>query len=120
MSKFIHSNNKLKDNRDVLRKNLTPAEAALWKALKGSKLKHRKFIRQHSIEHYIADFYCAEEKLIVELDGQVHFTTGGHQYDSARDERLRALGFTVLRFENDLVFKNLEGVLQDISRCFKR
>ena len=115
----IHSFKHLKEKREVLRRSLTPAEATLWKALKGSKLQGRKFIRQHSIENYIADFYCAEERLIVELDGQGHLNAGTQLYDSDRDENLRALNFKVIRFENKFVFENLDGVFADIRAQFK-
>lgn len=119
MGKPIHTLKHLKENRTALRKQLTAAEATLWNALRGSQLEGRKFIRQHSIGNYIADFYCKEERLIIELDGHGHFTTGGQQYDSERDEWLTSLEYTVLRFENKLVFSNLEGVLLDIARHFK-
>src|SRR5579872_4184975 len=86
----------LKDRRKALRNNLTPAEATLWKMLKGSAL-NRKFRRQHSIENYIVDFYCPEEKLIIELDGQVHNDPIQSFYDMERRERLEELGNRMLR-----------------------
>ncbi|MDQ4141199.1 MAG: DUF559 domain-containing protein, partial [Bacteroidota bacterium] len=63
----IHSIHCLKENRSTLRQNLTPTEARLWQALRGNKLQGRKFRRQHSIEHFIVDFYFPSEKLIIEL-----------------------------------------------------
>ena len=108
----------LKDRRRSLRNNLTPAEAKLWSVLKNSGLKNRKFRRQHSIENYIADFYCAAEKIIIELDGQPHFNTGQAYYDAERDKRLGELGNKILRFENKLVFIDLEGVLREIESNF--
>jgi very-short-patch-repair endonuclease len=118
-NKPIHSLHILKEKRTTLRKTLTPAEATLWLALKGSQLHGRKFIRQHSIEFYIADFYCSAEKLIVELDGQGHFTEEGIEYDTKRTQRLNQLGFTVLRFENKLVFHNMPEILNEIASHFK-
>ncbi|MBS1586160.1 MAG: DUF559 domain-containing protein [Bacteroidetes bacterium] len=120
MNRPIHSRTTLKENRDTLRKNLTPAEATLWKAIKGKQVKNRKFIRQHSIENYIVDFYCPEEMLIVELDGHHHYTVAGMQNDFERDNRLKELGFTILRFENKRIFDDLDGVLEDIAQQFKR
>ncbi len=114
----IHTLPHLKDNRKQLRKSLTPAEARLWVALKNSQLHNRKFIRQHSIRNYIVDFYCASEKLVVELDGQVHFNAIASTNDAERDLRLRELGIRVIRFENKLVFNNLDGVLRGIANCF--
>jgi len=118
-NKKLHSLPILKEKRKALRKNLTPAEATLWTALKNSQLQNRKFIRQHSIEHYIADFYCPTEKLIVELDGQVHFDSAAAEYDAQRTKRLNELGFTVVRFENKLVFQDMPSVLNHIVSHFK-
>jgi len=108
----------LKDRRKDLRNNPTPAEKRLWKALKGSALKNRKFRRQHSIENYIVDFYCPEEKLVIELDGEIHNDPMQSQNDFERDQRLTELGNKVLRFENNLIFNNLEGVLDLIESHF--
>ncbi len=69
---MLHNRKYLKENRKMLRSNLTPAEAELWKHLKSSQLYGRKFRRQHSIGNFILDFYCPSEKLAIELDGQIH------------------------------------------------
>jgi very-short-patch-repair endonuclease len=114
----VHSIPQLKQRRDQLRKNLTAAEAALWSILVGKQLKGRKFRRQHSIDHFIVDFYCASEKLIIELDGEVHRDPGQAVYDHWRDERLKALGYKVLRFENKLVFEQGDLLLEIIADCF--
>ncbi|MBT8319810.1 MAG: DUF559 domain-containing protein, partial [Gramella sp.] len=73
MMKRIHNKKYLERFRKKLRKSLTPAEATLWKHLQNRKLKGRKFRRQHSIVNYIIDFYCPEERLAIELDGQGHY-----------------------------------------------
>jgi very-short-patch-repair endonuclease len=109
----------LKDRRKQLRNNLTPAEATLWKALKGSALNGRKFRRQHSVENYILDFYCPEEKLAVELDGQVHNDPMQAVYDEERTNRINQLGIKVVRFENKLVFEDMIGVLRVVASHFK-
>ena len=108
----------LKDRRKALRNNLTPAEAVLWNALKGCALKNRKFRRQYSIENYIVDFYCPKEKLIIELDGDVHNDPMVSFHDYERSERLTALGNKIIRFENKLVFTQLENVLDAIAANF--
>jgi very-short-patch-repair endonuclease len=115
----INNVNYLNDRRKSLRNNLTPAEAKLWSALKNSGFKDRKFRRQHSIENYIVDFYCPAEKIIVELDGQVHMDPMQAQHDTDRDKRLTELGNKVLRFENKFVFSDLDGVLRVIEDNFK-
>jgi len=94
----LHNRKYLKAQRQDLRNNLTPAEAELWKYLKGAQLAGRKFRRQHSIGNYILDFYCPAERLVVELDGQVHQHLITAQADAERDEKLQALGIQVIRF----------------------
>jgi very-short-patch-repair endonuclease len=105
----------LKERRKELRSGLTEAEKVLWKVLKSSKLAGRKFRRQHSIGYYIADFYCPSEKLVIELDGQQHYTEEGKLKDKERDEHLRSLGIKVLRFKNAEVLSNLNDVLKRIE-----
>jgi very-short-patch-repair endonuclease len=123
--KFIKENNKihtlkhLKKFRSELRKNLTPAEAFLWKHIKSRQFENRRFNRQHSIGHFIVDFYCAQEKLIIELDGTVHNTPEAQYYDDQRTKYLENLGYKVIRFENKMVFENLPSVFKDIKDHFK-
>ena len=115
----IHSRKYLKLFRRILRKRMTPAEAYLWKCLKSRQLCNRRFNRQFSIENYIVDFYCHQERLVIELDGAVHFTPTAQEKDRIRDERLRNLGYTVLRFENKMVFDKLAFVLGEIETHFR-
>ncbi|WP_044398234.1 endonuclease domain-containing protein [Lacinutrix sp. Hel_I_90] len=117
--KNLHSLKYLKDYRAALRANLTPAEAFLWKHLKARQFHNRRFTRQHSIKNYIVDFYCAKEKLIIELDGEVHNNGISKQRDLERTKFLEALGYTVIRFENKMVFENLVIVFSDIKAHFK-
>ena len=104
--------------RTELRKNLTPAEASLWKVLKCSQLEGRKFRRQHSVGDYILDFYCPAERLAVELDGQAHRSERAALDDHERKLFLNYYGILVLRFENFLVFDELEYVLGNIRYWF--
>ena len=95
-----------------LRNEATEAERKLWQYLKGRQLEGCKFRRQHSYGDYILDFVCLEYGVIVELDGSQHFDANA--YDTARSDCLKAAGFTVLRFWNNDVFANTEGVLESI------
>ena len=113
-----HDKPELRPYRKELRKNLTPAEAFLWKYLQKSKLDGKKFRRQHSVENFIVDFYCASENLIIELDGDMHNNSIAIEKDEIRDARLKALGFMVLRFENKMVFDHLDSVLCSIRENF--
>ena len=104
--------------RTELRKSLTPAEAALWKCLQRSQLDGRKFRRQHSVGDYIVDFYCPAERLAIELDGQVHRNEPAELYDYERKLFLIYYGIKVIRFENFLIFEELECVLLRIKSWF--
>jgi very-short-patch-repair endonuclease len=105
----------LKERRRELRNNCTAAEALLWKHLQKRQLLGKKFRRQQSIGPFIVDFYCPESRLIVELDGGVHDEYWVGEYDAARASFLQANGMSELRFENNVVFENLEAVLESIK-----
>ena len=103
-----------KELRQTLRNNLTPAEATLWKALKGRQINGLKFRRQHSLGPYVMDFYCPSIRLCIELDGEVHNTYGAYLRDSERTRFLNENGITVMRFENNVVYKNINAIIQTI------
>jgi len=107
-------NKKLKTLAGQLRKNMTEAESFLWQRIRRKQLKGRQFYRQKNIGNYIVDFYCPSAKLIVELDGGQHFTQERIRRDQSRDKYLESVGFTILRFSDREVFKNIEGVLERI------
>jgi very-short-patch-repair endonuclease len=105
--------------RKRLRNNSTEAERELWKHIRRRKLVGRKFRRQFSIQNYILDFYCFEEKLAIELDGKYHYEIEGVKKDRERDLFLEEQGITVLRFENRRVFEEIGVVLGEIRAGFK-
>ena len=119
MNNELHNKTYLKTRRKSLRKDLTVAEAFLWKQLKNSQFEGRKFRRQQSIGPFIVDFYCPDEKLVIELDGQVHNDIISVEYDRKRDLYLELNGIRVIRFENSEVFKNYDSVMETISQCFR-
>lgn len=96
-----------------LRKEMTPYERKLWSKLRGEQLGV-KFRRQHPVGSYIADFYCAERSLAVEIDGNSHFSDGGKRRDETRTGCLTNAGLGVLRFTNRDIQTNLEGVVERI------
>ncbi|MDP2240493.1 MAG: endonuclease domain-containing protein [Burkholderiales bacterium] len=98
----------------VLRSNQTEAEQRLWYHLRAHRFMGLKFKRQKPVGRYIADFVCLERRLIIELDGGQHAEQVA--YDRHRDAWLRSQGYTVLRFWNNDVMQQLEGVLEQI-RC---
>jgi very-short-patch-repair endonuclease len=94
-----------------LRRDSTDAEMKLWLALRDRRLDGYKFVRQKSIEPYIADFICRDRNLIIEVDGGQH---SDNPSDRRRDTLLNADGYRVLRFWNTDVLTNLDGVLTAI------
>lgn len=106
--------------RKNLRNSSTSAEAKLWMHLKQKKLEGRKFTRQKSIGNYIIDFYCPDEKLAVELDGENHFWEEGIRRDQLKTAFLEKQGIVVVRFENKWVFEDIEYVLGEIKKRFGR
>lgn len=100
------------ENAKRLRREMTPAEKILWKHLKANRLNGLHFRRQQIVHGYFADFLCHQHDLIVEVDGGIHDTQ--KEYDAEREEYLKSLGFRIIRFKNEAIKKDLEGVLQRI------
>jgi len=106
----------LHDRAGELRNNLTDAEHRLWRHLRNSQMEGVKFRRQQPIERYIVDFVSFDKRIVIELDGGQHAEDGDR--DQQRDACLVMNGFSILRFWNNEVFENLEGVLEIIrQRC---
>ncbi|MCJ7447660.1 MAG: endonuclease domain-containing protein [Bacteroidales bacterium] len=111
----------IKRHAQELRTNLTDSEKVLWKELRGRKLSGYKFLRQHPIlykgnlvrfNYFIADFYCNEKKVVIELDGPIHDVN--EEYDTFRDSELQNLGIRILRIKNEELI-NMDEVLQKIK-----
>ncbi len=119
---FFYNNPNLKSQRRVLRKNQTDAEKIIWKHLRNKQLKNLKFLRQYSIGSYVLDFFCPEIRLAIEIDGGQHIEEAHRIRDERRTEFLKQNGITVIRFWNNEVFNNTNGVLEKISEktamCF--
>lgn len=106
---------KLKPIAREMRKDPTAAEGKLWQHLRRKQVSGYKFRRQHAIERFIVDFYCHEAGLVVEVDGPVHQYTA--EEDAIRQEFLESLGLRVLRFTNEQVEKDIDGVLAAIAQA---
>jgi very-short-patch-repair endonuclease len=100
--------------RRALRHVGTDAEGVLWFQLRAKRLCGFKFRRQHPCGPYILDFYCPRGRVAVELDGGQHFGSEAQAYDERRTAYLRRRGINLLRFANDVVFKELDAVLEAI------
>ncbi len=109
-------NKKLQPIANRLRKNMTKAEACLWKyVLKARKMKGYSFRRQRPVINYIADFMCKELKLIIEVDGITHQYEETIKHDKKRQKKLEIEGFTVLRFEDSDVLNDINNVYHKIE-----
>ena len=106
-----------------LRKSQTKAEEVFWQVVRNRKIKDRKIIRQFGIifsidgrkRFFIADFYCHECKLIIEIDGAIHENQKEH--DEMRTYVLNNLGYKVVRFQNDEVLNDIKGVIKKLKEC---
>ncbi len=115
----------IKDNAKKLSRELrnksTSAERILWTYLRNRKLDNLKFLRQHriffnfenEIRFFIADFYCASKKLIIEVDGDIHLNR--QEEDLIREKIIKSLGYRIIRFNNKEIINNLEGVINKIK-----
>jgi len=110
------SNPKTRTRAIELRKDLTPAERKLWSVIHNDQLGVN-FRRQHAIGNYIPDFVCIEKKLIIELDGSQHLEQ--EEYDEERTKYLNSLGYKVIRFWNNDVMKNMDGVILAIIHAME-
>jgi very-short-patch-repair endonuclease len=97
-----------------LRKNMTSAEKKLWY----SYLRQFRFkvLRQRPIDHFIVDFYCPSLKLVIEIDGNSHFTEEGQAYEQERTAQLEGYGLTVIRFTNQQVLQEFQSVCEQLNR----
>jgi very-short-patch-repair endonuclease len=108
-----------RDRARDLRSNQNQAEAMVWERLRGRKLSGFKFRRQHPIGNYIADFYCAEAALVVELDGMTH--EGREDYDSKREAWLESQGLFVVRITNRDFLDSYHKFFESLaSHCVER
>ena len=97
-----------------LRKRQTKAEELLWNQLRKKRLNGLKFRRQHPLGRYIADFYCSEERLVIELDGNGHNLENQKAYDEIRNEIIAVKKVRVLRIKNEEIKQNMRNVLKSI------
>jgi len=112
----IYTRNSEKRLRQSLRADMPSAESLLWSKLRRRQLMGYKFRRQYSVGKYIVDFYCAELRLAIELDGDSHFQSGAQARDKDREAFVKSFGIDFLRFRNVEVFEQLSAVLDSIER----
>lgn len=98
---------------------MTDAERALWSKLRRKQLKGYQFYRQKIIGNYIVDFYCAKARLVIEVDGALHYSEEMLEADNQRDDFLRGNALTVMRFSNLEVRENIDGVVEMVLECLE-
>jgi very-short-patch-repair endonuclease len=111
---FNKTTEKLK--RQQLRRNMTKAEAIIWQKLRCKQIETCKFRNQYSVDRFVLDFYSPEIKLAIEIDGESHFQEEAAQYDHERQIFIESTGINFLRFTNNQVYENLNGVLEIIAQ----
>ena len=114
----VKKNNNLLEIARLLRKNMTEQENHLWYDF----LQHYpiKIYKQRIIDDFVADFYCHQARLVIELDGSQHYTPEGKKYDAFRTEIMERYGIEVIRFLNRDIDNNFEGVCYVIDKTIKR
>lgn len=111
-----HNKVSLQDIRRDLRLESTLAEELLWQKIRNRKFLMLKFKRQHSIGNYVVDFYCANPRIIIELDGAVHLEKEQKEKDKHHDENLTEMNYLVFRFSNEDVLNNIKNVLEQMEK----
>jgi len=115
-----HYNKKLKPLARAMRKDMTKAEACLWKyVLRAGQMNGYTFYKQRPVLNYIADFLCKELNLIIEVDGITHLDKTIIEKDEQKENNLRAVGFTVIRFRDEEVLNQIQSVIIEIEQTIE-
>jgi very-short-patch-repair endonuclease len=100
--------------RRALRRSMSKAEVVLWTHLSRRQMEGCKFRRQYSVNQFVIDFYCPQLKLAIEIDGDSHFKENSENKDAERQAFIEAFGINFMRFTNNDIYENIDGVLQTI------
>jgi very-short-patch-repair endonuclease len=101
-----------------LRNNMTEQERKMWSVIKNRQFFGYRFLRQYCIGNFIVDFICREKKIIIEIDGGQHNNPNDIEYDIKRTNYLNTLGYTIIRFWNNEINDNIEGVYNKLKETF--
>lgn len=112
MDTKLFNKKSIKITRKQLRSNMPKPEAIMWFRLKNKQINGYKFRRQYSIGPFVVDFYCPRLKLAIEIDGDSHFYKKSRGYDKERQNYIESKGVNFLRFTNNEVLKNINGVVE--------
>ena len=106
---------KIFERAQQLRKQTTEAEEKLWEQLRNRRFEGLKFRRQHPLNRFVADFYCHEKRLVVEVDGGIHNEKEVIERDEGREVDLQNFGLTIIRFTNEEIMTNMGEVLEKLK-----
>lgn len=115
---YFNSTPNIMGNARRLRKNMTHNEKLLWERLNGKQIYGQRFRRQHPIDIFIADLYCHEVRLVVEIDGEIHDQT--EEYYDGRSAEMEKSGIKIIRFKNKDVEEGIEKVVTEIKSAVKK
>lgn len=119
MEDFLYNNKALLERRKELRRNQTDAEKTLWAHISKKQIGTFRFLRQYGVGPYILDFYCPKIRLCIEVDGSVHTGEDAEIYDKEREEYLKSLDITIIRFWNNEIMKNIDQAVSKIQETAK-
>ena len=111
---LYYGNRELVRRARVLRSNMTKAEIILWSRLRSKQINGFKFRRQQPLLDYIVDFYCEDLKLIIEVDGEIHFLSEKTNYDSKRNNMLKANGYNIIHLSNFEIETEINSTINKI------
>ena len=114
---YFRANPGIFKNARLLRKNMTEAEKVSWEKLSNKQLLGLRFRRQHPIDIFIADFYCHQARLVIEIDGPIH--NDKEEYDNGREADIEKFGLKILRFTNKEILSDIDKVLSIIEYTVK-
>ena len=114
---YFRANHETFETARLLRNNMTIPEKILWERLKGKNILGLRFRRQHPIDIFIADFYCHEARLVIEIDGEIHEEQ--IEYDDGREAEIEKYDIKVIRFTNDEIMNEMESVINKIKAVLK-
>jgi very-short-patch-repair endonuclease len=116
ISMFYNAKPIIFERAKTLRENMTQSEEAVWQLLKSKNMLGLRFKPQHPIDIFIADFYCHQLKLVIEIDGGIHKSVDQREYDIGRKVELEHWGIKVIRFTNEDVENNINQIQSEIER----
>ncbi len=117
---YLEYDTRLKNRARNLRRNQTEAEKQIWyKILRNKQFFWYKFTRQKMLDVFIVDFYCSELKLVIEIDGDSHFSEEAIKYDKSRTQVFKKIWLEVIRYTNKEILENREWVYEDLKMKLK-